>query len=67
MPRLNTNDMSIKFIIITILESMLVIFLIIGFIREKKLIKYERQISYRLGRLVNQFRDAIVYLCGKHK
>lgn len=60
-------DMSMEFIIRTILEVILVLLLIAGLIREKKLIKYERQINYRLGKLVNQFRDATAYLCGKHK
>ena len=41
-------DMSIEFIIVTTLESLLVIFLMIGLIREKKLIRYEMQIHHRL-------------------
>lgn len=60
-------DMSMEFIVRTILEVILVLLLIAGLIREKKLIKYERQIHYRLVELVNQFRDALAYLCGKHK
>ena len=59
--------MNTEFIVRTILEIVLVLLLIIGLIREKKLIKYEYQIHHRLGKLVNQFRDTIVYLCGKHK
>ena len=52
-------DMSIKFIIITIIECLLVIFLIIGLIREKKLIKYETQIHNRLKELVKHCREIL--------
>lgn len=59
--------MSNEFIIRTVLEVILVILLIVGLIREKRMIRYEQQIHYRLSELVNQFRDTLAYLCGKHK
>ena len=59
MRRLNTNYMSIKFIIITILELLMVILLIIGLIREKKLIKYEMQIHNRIKDLVKHCREIL--------
>ena len=45
-------DMSMEFIIRTVLESLLVILLIIGFIRERKLINYEIMIHQRLIQVV---------------
>jgi hypothetical protein len=64
--RLNTNDMSIKFIIITTLECLLVIFLIVGLICEKKLIKYEMQIHNRLKELVKNCREILDQLHSNH-
>ena len=52
-------DMSMEFIIRTVLESLLVIFLIIGFIREKKLIKYEMQIHNRIKELIKHCREIL--------
>ena len=59
-------DMSMEFIIRTVLESLLVIFLIIGFINEKKLIKYETQIYNRLKELVKHCREILDQLHINH-
>lgn len=59
MRRLNKIDMSTEFIIRTVLESLLVILLIIGFINEKKLIKYETQIYNRLKELLKHCREIL--------
>ena len=59
-------DMSMEFIIRTVLESLLVILLIIGFIREKKLIKYEMQIHNRLKEIVKHFREILDQLHINH-
>lgn len=59
-------DMSMEFIIRTVLESLLVIFLIIGFIHEKKLIKYETQIHNRLKELVKHCREILDQLHINH-
>ena len=59
-------DMSMEFIIRTVLESLLVILLIIGFIREKKLIKYEMQIHNRLKELVKHCREILDKLHVNH-
>ena len=59
-------DMSMEFIIRTVLESLLVILLIIGFIREKKLIKYEMQIHNRLNELVKHCREILDQLHINH-
>ena len=59
-------DMSMEFIIRTVLESLLVILLIIGFIREKKLIKYEMQIHNRIKELVKHFREILDQLHINH-
>lgn len=59
-------DMSMEFIIRTVLESLLVILLIIGFIREKKLIKYEMQIHNRLKELVKHCREILDQLHSNH-
>ena len=66
MQKLNANYMSIKFIIITILECLLVILLIIGLIREKKLIKYEMQIHNRIKELVKHCREILDQLHINH-
>ena len=50
--RLNKMDMSMEFIIRTVLESLLDILLIIGFIHERKLINYEIMIHQRLIQVV---------------
>ena len=59
-------DMSMEFIIRTVLESLLVILLIIGFIREKKLIKYEMQIHNRLKELIKHCREILDQLYINH-
>ena len=59
-------DMSTEFIIRTVLEFLLVILLIIGFIREKKLIKYEMQIHNRLKDLVKHCRKILDQLHINH-
>ena len=59
-------DMSTEFIIRTVLEFLLVILLIIGFIREKKLIKYEMQIHNRIKELVKHFREILDQLHSNH-
>ena len=59
-------DMSTEFIIRTVLEFLLVILLIIGFIREKKLIKYEMQIHNRLKELVKHCREILDRLHINH-
>ena len=57
--RLNKMDMSMEFIIRTVLESMLVILLIIGFIRERKLINYEIMIHQRLIQVVKYCQEIL--------
>ena len=52
-------DMSMEFIIRTVLECLLVILLIIGLIREKKLIKYEMQIHNRIKEFVKHCREIL--------
>lgn len=52
-------DMSMEFIIRTILESLLVILLIIGFIRERKLINYEIMIHQRLIQVVKYCQEIL--------
>ena len=59
-------DMSMEFIIRTVLESLLVIFLIIGFIREKKLIKYETKIHNHIKDLVKHCREILDQLHINH-
>lgn len=59
-------DMSTEFIVITTLEWLLVILLIIGLIREKKLIKYEMQIHNRLKELVKHCREILDQLHSNH-
>ena len=57
--RLNKMDMSMEFIIRTVLESLLVILLIIGFIRERKLINYEIMIHQRLIQVVKYCQEIL--------
>ena len=57
--RLNKIDMSMEFIIRTVLESLLVILLIIGFIRERKLINYEIMIHQRLIQVVKYCQEIL--------
>ena len=57
--RLNKMDMSTEFIIRTVLESLLVILLIIGFIRERKLINYEIMIHPRLIQVVKYCQEIL--------
>ena len=52
-------DMSMEFIIRTVLESLLVILLIIGFIRERKLIHYEIMIHQRLIQVVKYCQEIL--------
>lgn len=52
-------DMSMEFIIRTVLESLLVILLIIGLVYERKLISYEIQIHYRLKELIKYCREIL--------
>ena len=57
--RLNKMDMSMEFIIRTVLECLLVILLIIGFIRERKLINYEIMIHQRLIQVVKYCQEIL--------
>ena len=57
--RLDKMDMSMEFIIRTVLESLLVILLIIGFIRERKLINYEIMIHQRLIQVVKYCQEIL--------
>ena len=57
--RLNKMDMNMEFIIRTVLESLLVILLIIGFIRERKLINYEIMIHQRLIQVVKYCQEIL--------
>ena len=59
MQKLNKMDMSMKFIIRTVLESLLVILIIIGFIRERKLINYEIMIHQRLIQVVKYCQEIL--------
>ena len=59
LQKLNKMDMSMKFIIRTVLESLLVILIIIGFIRERKLINYEIMIHQRLIQVVKYCQEIL--------
>ena len=55
-------DMSVEFIIITALESLLVILLIAGFVREGRIIRYELEIHRRLKDIAIQCREIVAQL-----
>lgn len=55
-------DMSMEFIIRTVLEFLLVILLIAGFVREGRIIRYELEIHRRLKDIAMQCREIVTQL-----